>query len=116
MAAIDLGDVTNVPYLYTKASVGTTWQEFKLPPWCCRVTVVASKAAWVSVTGAGTPADGGATGSHKAGIPQDTGAVFVIQGPQQRPVRTGLTYASSIFVASQAGTATVTIILEAGVS
>ena len=46
MAAIDLGDVTNVPYLYTKASVGTTWQEFKLPPWCCRVTVVASKAAW----------------------------------------------------------------------
>ena len=51
MAAIDLGDVTNVPYLYTKASVGTTWQEFKLPPWCCRVTVVASKAAWGSVTG-----------------------------------------------------------------
>jgi hypothetical protein len=116
MAAIDLSGATNVPYIYSKTSVGTTYQEFKLPSWCCRVTVVASKAAWVSVTGAGTPADGGAAGSHKAGIPQDTGAVFVIQGPDQKPVRTGLTYASSIFVASQASTCTVTVVLEAGVS
>jgi len=116
MAAIDLSDATNVPYIYTKTSVPTTFQEFLLPPWACRVTVVASKAAWVSMTGAGTPADGGAVGTHKAGIPQDTGAVFVIQDPQQRPIRTGLTYARSIFVASQATTCTVTIVIEAGVS
>ena len=50
MAAIDLSDATNVPYIYTKTSVPTTYQEFKLPPWACRVTVVASKAAWVSMT------------------------------------------------------------------
>lgn len=116
MAAIDLTGATNVPFIHTQAGVGTTWQEFELPPWCCRVTIVASKAAWVTVTGAGTPSDGGSTGTHKAAIPQDTGAVFVIQGPLQRPVRTGLTYARSIFVASQASTCNVTVILEAGVS
>ena len=116
MAAIDLTGATNVPYMYSASSVGTTYQEFKLPPWCCRVTIVASKAAWVSVVGAGSPSDGGATGTHKAAIPQDTGAVFVIQGPEQKPVRVGLTYASSIFVASQASTCTVTLILEAGVA
>ena len=116
MAAIDLTAATNVPYIHTVAGVGTTYQEFQLPPWCCRVTVVASKAAWVSVIGASTPTDGGSTGTHKAGIPQDTGAVFVIQGPEQKPVRTGLTYARSSFVAAQSGTATVTVILEAGVS
>ncbi len=116
MAAIDISQASNVPYIYTQAGVGTTYQEFKLPPWCCRVTIVASKAAWVSVTGAGTPEDGGATGTHKAAIPADTGAVFVIQGPEQRPIRVGLTYARSIFVASQSGTCTVTVIVEAGVS
>ena len=116
MAAVDLSAVTNVPYMYSKASVGTTWQEFKLPPWCCRVTIVSSKSAWVSFVGAETPTDGGSAGTHKAAIPQDTGAVFVIQGPEQKPVRVGLTYASSIFVASQSGTCTVTTILEAGVS
>ena len=114
--AEDLSEATNVPYVYTKTSVATTYTEFKLPPWCCRVTIVASKAAWVSFTGAATPSDGGSTGAHKAGIPQDTGAVFVIQDPEQRPIRTGLTYARSVFVASQGGTCTVCVILEAGLS
>ena len=116
MAAIDLSAATNVPYMYTATGVGTTYQEFKRPPGACRATGVASKAAWVSITGADTPSDGGSVGTHKAGIPQDTGAVFVIQDPQQRPIRTGLTYARSVFVASQSGPCTVTGIVEAGVS
>ena len=39
MAAIDLSGATNVPYLHSVAGVGTTYQEFKLPSWCCRVTM-----------------------------------------------------------------------------
>ncbi len=116
MAAIDLTGATNVPYIYAKTSVGTTYQEFKLPPWCCRVLVFASKSAWVSVKGEDSPADGGSVGTHKIQIPANQAAEFVIQGPEQRPIRTGLTYARSIFVASQASTCTVTVVLEAGVS
>ena len=114
--AEDLSDATNVPYLFTKTGVATTWTEFNLPPWCCRITVISSAKAYVGFIGAETPADAGSVGTHKAEIPQDTGANFVIQDPEQRPIRTGLTYARSVFVAAQTGTATVTVIVEAGVS
>lgn len=114
MAAVDLSDAINVPYVFSKASVGTNWQEFKLPRWACRVTVVSSATAWVGVVGAETPADGGSVGTHKIGIPSDSGAVFVIRGPEDKPVIPGLTVASSIFCAAQAGTATISIIIEAG--
>ena len=116
MAAIDLSAVTNVPYMYSQASVGTTWQEVKLPPWCCRVAVISTAAAYVGFIGSETPSDGGAVGTHKAAIPQDTAAPFVIQDAEQRPIRTGLTYARSVFVAAQTGTATVTVIIETGAS
>jgi hypothetical protein len=114
MAAIDLSSVTLVPFVHSKASVGTTWQEVKLPTWTCRVTVVSSAAAWVTVPNAETPADGGSVGTHKVGIPSDSGAVFVIRGPDNKPVIPGLTYATSIFVAAQSGTATISVTLEAG--
>ena len=114
--AEDLSEVTNVPYVHTKTGVATTYTEFKLPPWCCRVEIISTAPAYVSFIGADTPSDGGAVGTHKAPIPQDTGVVFVIQDPMQRPIRTGLTYARSVFVAAQSGTASVTVVVEAGVS
>jgi len=114
MAAIDLSNVVKVPFIHSKASVGTTWQEVKLPNWVCRVTVVSSAAAWVTVPNSETPADSGSVGTNKMGIPSDSGAVFVIRGPDNKPVIPGLTYATSIFVASQSSTCTIAVLLEAG--
>jgi hypothetical protein len=114
MAAVDLSATTNVPFIFSKTSIGTTWQEFLLPRWVCRVTIVGSGDAWIGLVGAETPADGGAVGTHKVGIPSDSGVVFVIRGPEGKPVIPGLQYASSIFVAAQSSTITASITLESG--
>ena len=47
--AEDLSAVVKVPYVHTKTSVGTTWTQVLLPRWVCRVLVVSSKAAWVTM-------------------------------------------------------------------
>ena len=114
--AEDLSAVVKVPYVHTKTSAGTTWTQVLLPRWVCRVLVVSSKAAWVTMPNSETPADGGAVGTHKAGIPQDSGVPFVIRGPESKPVIPGLEYTKSIFIAAQSGPCTVTVILEAGAS
>lgn len=114
MAVVDLSGATNVPYIYSISSVGTTWQEVKLPRWVCRVTIVGSALGRVTMKGAETPTDGGAVGTHYVGIPADAGVVFVIRGPDSKPVIPGLEYASSIFIAAKTGTATFSVTFEAG--
>tara|TARA_Y100001963_G_scaffold39774_1_gene55663 strand:+ start:640 stop:990 length:351 start_codon:yes stop_codon:yes gene_type:complete len=114
MAAVDLSSVTNVPYFYTKASVGTSWQEFKLPSWVSKVIVQASDDFYVGAIGAETPSDGASPGTHK--FPVSGGAAYsvVINDADDRRWFEGLTHASSIFVAAQTGTTTVTIAIEKG--
>jgi len=114
MAAVDLSAITNVPYFYTKASVATTWQEFKLPGWVTKVIVHADADFYVGIVGAETPADGGAVGTHR--FPVTGGAAYsvVINDVDDRRWFEGMTHASSIFVAAQTGTATVTIAIEKG--
>lgn len=115
MAAVDLSDKTHVPYIWTITGVGTTLQEVKLPRWACRVMVYGSAAAWVQLpSDVANPSDGASPGTHKQGVPADTNAVFVIRGPENKPVITGLQFASSIFVAAQSGTATITLCIETG--
>ena len=114
MAAIDLSGAINVPYIYSIPGVATTWQEVKLPRWICRVTIVGSALGRVTMKGAETPTDGGAVGTHYVGIPADAGVVFVIRGPDSKPVIPGLRYATSIFIAARTGTATFSVTFEAG--
>jgi len=114
MAAVNLSSVTNVPYFYTQASVGTTWQEFQLPAWVSKVIVHAADDFYVGTIGAETPADGGSVGTHK--FPVTGGAAYsvVINDADDRRWFEGMTHASSIFVAAQSGTTTVTISIEKG--
>lgn len=114
MAVVNLAGAINVPFIQTIIGVGTTWQEVRLPRWTCRVTIVGSAAGRVTVTGAESPTDGGAVGTHYVAIPEESGVVFVIRGPDSKPVIPGLTYASSIFIAAASGTATFSVTLEAG--
>ena len=115
MAVVDLSEKVNVPYIWSITGVDTNLQEVKLPRWACRVMVYGSAALWVKLpSDTANPVHGEAPGSHKQGVPTDTNAVFVIRGPENKPVITGLTTATSIFVAAQSGTATVTITIEAG--
>ena len=74
MAAVNLSSVTNVPYFYTQASVGTTWQEFQLPAWVSMGIVHAADDFYVGTIGAETPADGGSVGTHK--FPVTGGAAY----------------------------------------
>lgn len=115
MAAIDLSEKRHVPYIWAITGVGTTLQEVKLPRWACRVMVFGSAAAWVKLpSDVANPVDGAAPGLHKQGVPADTNAVFVIRGPDNKPIIPGLITATSIFVAAQSGTATITLTIEAG--
>ena len=57
MAAIDLSGKTNCPFIYRQASVGTTWQEFKLPYWATKCTIAVDASVSLGVIGEETPAD-----------------------------------------------------------
>ena len=119
VAAIDLSAASLTGWVYTQASVGTTWQEFILPPWCNQVTVLGSAAIYVAgsmngaVASAESPTDGGAVGTHKMAIAAGAGYVIGIQGdPERGLVGGGGTSTPSIFVAAQASTVTATVQLE----
>ena len=62
MAAIDRSNLTRAPIIERLASVGTTWQEWIIPPWVTTIVIQPSAAAWYSFTsgisGATEPLDG----------------------------------------------------------
>lgn len=114
MAAVDLSTATNVPYFYSKASVGTTWQEFKLPAWVSKVVVQAADDFYVATIGAETPADGGSVGTHKFPVAGGAAYTIIINDADDRRWFEGMTHATSIFAAAQTGTTTINISIEKG--
>ena len=92
--------------------VGTTWQEYTLPPTLQAVTVKSVSAIYVAFSGMGTPADGGAVHATRRYSQAAGGA-----GPgggERYPLGTtpGSRRPGSLFVASQVGTSTVVIAVE----
>jgi hypothetical protein len=115
MAAVDLSASTKAPDLYVQAGVGTTWQEFKLPPWATGLSIRASGAVWYTfLNSQETPTDGGAVGTHVWPLDADAEVKIVIRDAADRPIHAGLVLARSVFVAAQAGTATVRVMVEKG--
>jgi len=110
MAAINLRDAP-IPTVYT-FSAETTWQEVQLPP-RCRVTVqIKGAGGYLAFKANGdpaspeTPSDGGAVGTHRVSITQDSLTTY-----RSAPItsyRTG----QSVFIASQSGTRTAEVVLE----
>ena len=98
--ATDLSSSNSFPFIYV-VSVGTTWNEIVLPLGAKRVTIGASAALYVGQNGA---SDSGAVGTHKAFVTSNNYLELELKNDTQR--------ASSIFVAAQTGTASVSIILE----
>jgi hypothetical protein len=116
LAAIDLSDSVTTPLVYRQA-LSTNWQEFKLPPWARKVSVQCSAAIVVSFIGdqAGTqPADGNAASgtTHYWTQAADAAIGYAVRDPGDRPRETGMTQATSIFIASASGTPTVELIIE----
>ena len=114
MAAVDLSSITFVPYFFTKSSIGVTWQEYKLPGWVTKVIVHAVDDFYIGTIGAETPADGGSVGTHKFSVSGGAAYSVVINDADDRRWFEGLTHASSVFVAAQSGTTTVTVSVEKG--
>jgi len=98
--ATDLSSSNSFPFIYV-VSVGTTWNEIVLPLGAKRVTIGASSALYVGQNGA---SDSGVVGTHKAFVTSNNYLELELKNDTQR--------ASSIFVAAQTGTASVSIILE----
>jgi len=116
MAAIDLSAEANRPTIYTQASIATTWQAYTLPAWASKVSVIGEGAAiYVGVdTGAETPADGGAVGTHRVPVAADTLTEFNVRAQPYTADRAtqGEAVAPSVFLAAQSGTATITLVVE----
>lgn len=98
--ATDLQFTNAFPFIYV-ISVGTTWSQIILPVNAKRVTIGASTALYVGQNGA---SDSGVVGTHKAFVTSNNYLELELKNDTQR--------ASSIFVAAQSGTASVSIILE----
>jgi hypothetical protein len=115
MAAIDRSNLTRAPIVERLDSVGTTWQEWIIPPWVTAIVIQPSAAAWYAFTsgisGATEPADGGASGSttHKGAIAANAAYVVLLRNPHDRPGTVGLIQNRSVFVAAQSGTVDVSI-------
>lgn len=102
MAAIDLSTLNweNGGAVYKAASVSTTNQEFKLPKWCKLITVQPkSQAIYFSYEGT----DGAAPTANA--FPQVVDSIIQYNPQQSSQQR-------SVFIASQAGTATLYLIFE----
>lgn len=110
MAAVNLSTEDKQPIPYTETGIATTWQEFKIPAWCTHVTVVGENNAIYIATksAAETPADGGAVGTHRfpiaAGVPVE---VEIADDGDVRGVT--ITRATSLFIAAQSATVTVSL-------
>lgn len=98
--ATNLTLANSFPYIYV-VSVGTTWNEIQLPIGAKRVTIGAAAALYIGQNGA---TDSGAVGTHKAFVTSNNYLELELKNDTQR--------ATSIFVAAQTGTASVSIILE----
>ena len=98
--ATDLSSSNSFPFIYV-VSVGTTWSEIVLPLGAKRVTIGAAAALYVGQNGA---TDSGAVGTHKAFVTSNNYLEMELKNDTQR--------ATSVFVAAQTGTASVSIILE----
>ena len=98
--ATNLTSANSFPFIYV-VSVGTTWNEIQLPTGAKRVTIGASAALYVGQNGA---SDSGAVGTHKAFVTSNNYLELELKNDTQR--------STSIFVAAQTGTASVSIILE----
>ena len=98
--ATDLQFTNAFPFIYV-ISVGTTWSQIILPVNAKRVTIGASTALYIGKNGA---SDSGVVGTHKAFVTSNNYLELELKNDTQR--------ASSIFVAAQSGTASVSIILE----
>ncbi len=114
MAAVDLSAITNIPYIYKKTGIGTTWQEFKFPGWVTKVTVVADHDIYLGFVGEETPADGGSVGTHKLEVDTDASATVVVRDVDDNPTLPSITLATSFFIASRTATADVVVVLESG--
>ena len=114
MATIDLSGITNSPYMRRATSVGTTWQEFSLPHWCTKVSILPDAAAYVAMKGAETPSDGGSVGSHFIKVGSGGAVTLVVRDADDNPTVIGVDRAQSVFVAAQTGTMDVSIVIEMG--
>lgn len=119
MAATDLRAATKTGWVHVEASIGTTWRQIQLPPWCNQVTVNGSAAIYLAGDSNGTtaspeaPADAGVVGTHKMAIAANSPYPLGVCGdPLEGAVGGGATPTTSIFVAAQSGTATITVQLE----
>lgn len=112
MAAITtLGSATNFPCAVKAANVGTTWQQFTLPPGTRYATIKTVAASYISWTGMGA-ADGGAVHATNRWEQAAGGASG---GGERHEISTGpgsRKGATSVFVAAQVGTTDVLIEVE----
>lgn len=104
------------PLVYRQA-LSTNWTEIILPRWARKVSLQCSAAIVVSFAGdqGGTqPADGNAASgtTHYWTQAADAAIAYAVRDPGDRPRETGMTAATSIFVAASSGTPTVEIIIE----
>ena len=111
MAAVNLSGASVSPWIYRKASQGTTWQEFQIPDWARSIVVTPDAAARVAFSEAGaaagtpeTPADGAAVGSHYQ---------LIAAGSSFEFTRIGSLRSASIFVAADSGTANIVVMVSA---
>jgi len=98
--ATNLTTTNSYPFFYA-VSISTTWSEIQIPTNAKRITLGSSSALYVGQNGA---TDSGAVGTHKAFVTSNNYLELDLKQDSQR--------ATSIFVAAQSGTATVSIILE----
>lgn len=98
--ATNLTTTNSYPFFYA-VSISTTWSEIQIPTNAKRITLGSSSALYVGQNGA---TDSGAVGTHKAFVTSNNYLELDLKQDTQR--------ATSIFVAAQSGTATVSIILE----
>jgi len=98
--ATNLTTTNSYPFFYA-VSISTTWSEIQIPTNAKRITLGSSSALYVGQNGA---TDSGAVGTHKAFVTSNNYLELDLKQDSQR--------ATSIFVAAQTGTATVSIILE----
>lgn len=102
MAAIDLSGKNVKPTILNQAGIGTTWQEFILPPWARFISISGDAGIFVAFHDAADSGAVGATPKMSQG-----GGVQV-----EYKLSPSINSASSAFVAAQAGTTDVDIILE----
>ena len=104
--AVDITSANNSPYIKNIASQGTTWNKVSLPPWAKYITAQGVAAIYVAFHDA---TDAGAVGATpKASIA--AASYHTVRLPVNvRPVGAS---SKDIYVAAQAGTTDITLIVE----